>query len=309
MKKRIVSFLMALVMAVSLLPVSAFAVEDGVSPDMPAVEAQAQEVQTADEQQGEDINVPVAQTDGDATGTSDYNITFDLNGCTSAYDHLDTNIHKISGRYTVLNSATQTSVEFDVTKTYFFKFKEDSFSLTNKTGLLILPFGIYKIDNFETQGVVNFLAVSPNWSKAASALSSVKASRAILESSGYTLDDQATEFYYLYFDKAGTPNPEYQSMGFAVLIEITPNGTEPPKPIDTSKLATLLDTVSDANAGNWYTTNDRWNGKTVSKEGFWTEFTARVIGPRAKAQMVLETAVTQDEIDAAVIALQAAIET
>ena len=44
MKKRIISFLMALVMAVSLLPVSAFAAEDGVSPDVPAVEAQ--EVQT-----------------------------------------------------------------------------------------------------------------------------------------------------------------------------------------------------------------------------------------------------------------------
>ena len=304
MKKRIVSFLLALVMAVSLLPVSAFATEDGVSPDVPAVEAQ--EVQTAEEQQGEDTNEPVAQTDGDATGTSDYNITFDLNGCTSVYDHLDTNIHKISGRYTALNSATQTSVEFDVTKTYFFKFKEDSFSLTNKTGLIILPLAIYKIDNFDTQAVVNFLAVSPNWSKGASALSSVKASRAILESSGYTLDDQATEFYYLYFATGGMPNA-YQPMGFAVLIEITPNGAEPPKPIDTSKLAALLDTVSDTNAGShWYTTDDRWNGKTVSETGFWAEFTA-VGGPREKAQVALDKALIQESIDAAAADLTAAI--
>lgn len=294
MKKRIVSLLMALVMAVSLLPVSAFAVDGAYTV-----------AKDATVQQDEDTNEPVAQTDGDATGTSDYNITFDLNGCTSVYDHLDTNIHKISGRYTALNSATQTSVEFDVTKTYFFKFKEDSFSLTNKTGLIILPSGIYKIDNFDTQAVVNFLAVSPKWSKAASALSSVKASRAILESSGYTLDDQATEFYYLYFANGGMPNA-YQPMGFAVLIEITPNGAEPPKPIDTSKLAALLDTVSDTNAGShWYTTDDRWNGKTASQEGFWKEFT---IGPRAKAQEVLKTpGVTQDEIDAAVTDLTAAI--
>lgn len=303
MKKRIVSFLLALVMAVSLMPVSAFAVEDTASPDVPAVVEP--EAQTAGEQQGEDTNEPVAQTDGDATGTSDYNITFDLNGCTSVYDHLDTNIHKISGRYTALNSATQTSVEFDVTKTYFFKFKEDSFSLTNKTGLIVLPLDIYKIDNFDTQAVVNFLAVSPNWSKAASALSSVKASRAILESSGYTLDDQATEFYYLYFAKGGTPNA-YQPMGFAVLIEITPNGAEPPKPIDTSKLATLLDTVSDTNAENWYTANDRWNGKTVSKTGFWAELTA-VGGPREKAQVALDKALTQESIDAAVADLTTAI--
>ena len=70
MKKRIVSLLLALVMAVSLLPVSAFAVEDGVSPDVPAVEAQAQDVQTTEEQQSENINAPVAQAE-----TSDYIIT------------------------------------------------------------------------------------------------------------------------------------------------------------------------------------------------------------------------------------------
>ena len=39
MKKRIVSFLLALVMAVSLLPVSAFAVEDTASSDVPAIQA------------------------------------------------------------------------------------------------------------------------------------------------------------------------------------------------------------------------------------------------------------------------------
>ena len=51
MKKRIVSFLLALVMAVSLLPVSAFAVEDGVSSDTSAVAEP--EAQTAGEQQDE----------------------------------------------------------------------------------------------------------------------------------------------------------------------------------------------------------------------------------------------------------------
>lgn len=51
MKKRIVSFLLALVMAVSLLPISAFAVEDTASPDVPAVVEP--EAQTAGEQQDE----------------------------------------------------------------------------------------------------------------------------------------------------------------------------------------------------------------------------------------------------------------
>ena len=56
MKKRIVSFLMALVMAVSLLPVSAFAVEDTASPDVPAVVEP--EAQTAGEQQDERAGRP-----------------------------------------------------------------------------------------------------------------------------------------------------------------------------------------------------------------------------------------------------------
>ena len=83
MKKRIVSFLMALVMAVSLLPVSAFAVEDAASSDVPAIveqepledeesakdEAPVEDVGPAQEapapvdepQQGEGINTPVVQ--------------------------------------------------------------------------------------------------------------------------------------------------------------------------------------------------------------------------------------------------------
>ena len=296
MKKRIVSFLMALVMAVSLLPVSAFAADGAYNV-----------AEDTTVQQGED-DVSSVQT----TGVSDYNITFDLTGCTSAYDYLDTDTHKISGRYTALNSATQTSVEFDVTKTYFFKFKEASFSLTNKSGMFVMPLAIYKIDNFDTEVIVAFIPTSPT--REASTLSSVKTSRAILESSGYTLDHQATEFYYLYFANGGTPDA-YQPMSFAVLIEITPNGAEPqepidpPTPIDTSKLTALLDTVSDTNAGShWYTTADRWNGKVFSREGFWREFTKGYSGPRAKAQAVLEKpGVTQEEIDTAVTDLTAAI--
>ena len=92
MKKRIVSFLMALVMAVSLLPVSAFAVEDAASSDVPAIveqepledeesakdEAPVEDVGPAQEapapvdepQQGEGINTPVVQA-----ASGDYVIT------------------------------------------------------------------------------------------------------------------------------------------------------------------------------------------------------------------------------------------
>ena len=70
-------------------------------------------------------------------------------------------------------------------------------------------------------------------------------------------------------------------------------------------LADLLATIADGNT-NYYQSDDRWNGKTASKTGFWAEFTA-VNGPRAKAQKVLETAATEEQITTATAALQAAI--
>ena len=70
-------------------------------------------------------------------------------------------------------------------------------------------------------------------------------------------------------------------------------------------LADLLATITDDNT-NYYQSNDRWNGKTASKTGFWAEFTA-ANGPRAKAQKVLETATTEEQITTATAALQAAI--
>lgn len=64
MKKRIVSLLLALVMAVSLLPVSAFAAEVDVpaAQDVPAVEQQNDENTTPDNQ-AESANEPAVQTD------------------------------------------------------------------------------------------------------------------------------------------------------------------------------------------------------------------------------------------------------
>lgn len=81
---------------------------------------------------------------------------------------------------------------------------------------------------------------------------------------------------------------------------------------DTKKapLSNLLETVKDGNS-NYYLTNDRYNGKesdTISSKNgsFWAEFTA-VNGPRAKAQNVLDTATTEDQITAAVAELNSAI--
>lgn len=202
------------------------------------------------------------------------------------------------------NSPTAASVKQVVPKTYFFKYTEASFSLTNKTGVVIVPLNIYKVDNFDKGVVINFLNTSPNWSKNADALSSAKASRSVLQSFGYKLDDKATDFYYLYFTDAGTPG-NYKSLNFAVLIEITPNGTEPPKPLNFDELNKQLGRVSDEKSSDWYTTGDHWNGAEYSKNGFWADLT-KAGGSLATAKKALN-AVTQDEIDTACANLKTAI--
>ena len=81
---------------------------------------------------------------------------------------------------------------------------------------------------------------------------------------------------------------------------------------DTKKapLSNLLETVKDGNS-NYYLTNDRYNGKesdTISSKNgsFWAAFTA-ANGPRSKAQNILDTATTEDQITAAVAELETAI--
>ena len=76
-------------------------------------------------------------------------------------------------------------------------------------------------------------------------------------------------------------------------------------------LSNLLATVADGNT-MYYQSDDRYNGipdDTISdrSSGFWKQFTAEN-GPRAKAQKVLETATTTDQIDTAVAELRTAIQ-
>lgn len=280
MKKRIVSFLMALVMAVSLLPVSAFAVEDTAYSAVPVVQA-AGDSEDSHLIRKRDI------TGGDII-TGDYvkkdTNTYQLELWTQEYYDEDE----------ALSERVKKTVS--VNTTYVFQFKEDNFQIFN-AGSAIDVDGLY-VFNEESSDDSFFVPRNKYFSPAQ--IAKIAVSKDVLSSAGYTLDEETTKCYFVYISYS----LQCRSSA-AILIEITPNGTEPSKPIDTSNLAALLDTVSDAKAGNWYTTDDRWNGKTASKEGFWKEFT---IGPRAKAQAVLEKpGVTKDEIDAAVADLTAAI--
>ena len=76
---------------------------------------------------------------------------------------------------------------------------------------------------------------------------------------------------------------------------------------DTKRLAELLVSVSDEEASNnYYTSNDRYDGKNYSANGFWAEFTKKN-GVRDQAQKVLDNPVNQKGIDSAVTDLEVAI--
>lgn len=270
MKKRIVSFLMALVMAVSLLPVSAFAVDGAYNV---AEDTAVQRRDYAD-------MIAVQAADGR------YTINFSKDGVTADCPVIsDTTSRTLTG-------GSEGRGDFSISATYIVRIKTENFVLINLTGV---SYGKSKLRTIQNNkgGTSIPPAADPILP---SKIVSFKANVADLTNFGYELDSQTTDCYFLGFTE----------LGYAIVIEITPNGAEPPKAVDTSKLAALLDTVSDAKASDWYTTNDRWNGKVASKTGFWAELTT-VDGPRETAQAELNKAVSQERIDAAVTDLTAAI--
>ena len=126
--------------------------------------------------------------------------------------------------------------------------------------------------------------------------------------------NQFAEIIIGFVDPTGTsPNPWYQA---SILVQI--GDEEYVDPVDRTALENLLATVKDGTT-SYYTTNDFYNGKeyytykqygkdSFNRElGFWYDFT-KAGGARETARKALKSAKTQEELDAAVVDLQAAID-
>lgn len=124
-----------------------------------------------------------------------------------------------------------------------------------------------------------------------------------LTKSGLSAENFTATYPKYYF--VGIVGKNVENFGILVQVKNAVELTDEQK----KPLTDLLDTVTGENEQNWYQSVDRYNAKTkaTSTKGFWTDFTA-ANGPRAQAQKVLKTAVTEAEITAAVAALQAAID-
>lgn len=119
---------------------------------------------------------------------------------------------------------------------------------------------------------------------------------------GITLSDNADHLLFFISDYDG----EYIAYLLVEWLKSENTLTDEQK----KPLTDLLATVADGN-NNYIQFDDRYNGKAAdtitSKNGsFWAAFTA-ANGPRSKAQNILDTATTEDQITAAVAELETAI--
>ena len=257
MKKRIISFLMALVMAVSLLPVSAFAVgneADGAPVDILVVQEKTAGTGGDGKMDAEAIlaTTPIGTCTVDLTG--DGAETYPLRFKKVGADVLELTVD--DNTWSFYDTASETELSYP------------SFAVATRNDDYFFK-GCVKAYNDNKAGIETDTVLSNN------------ADHLLM----YAYNSSTEDYYMLLLE-------------WEKGVELTDEQKKP--------LADLLDTVTGENEQNWYQSGDRWNGKTASKTGFWTEFTA-ANGPRAKAQKVLETATTEEHIATATAALQAAI--
>ena len=283
MKKRIVSFLLALVMAVSLLPVSAFAVEDAASPDVPAV---AQEVQPAETQQDEEINVPVTQ----ATES------------------------KVTVKYTV-NGIEQTATETLIGSYYRLVVK---YEMRGPLFLISLPYGSTVTSVVADSGKQTYLSGADKSRRKNLSDVTYLSNKDFIEppSNSFYTKDYAGMTFNAGFSLASTDvtgfvisADEDKAAGTmtVIIVQISTSSGETITDADKAPLKALIDSVA-GDTPQYYEPadgSDKWNGKTYEANGHWNAFVAS--GILTKAQKVLESPGSKKALDEMCADLTAAI--
>ena len=282
MKKRIVSFLMALVMAVSLLPVSAFAVEDGVSPDVPAVEEQAQEVQPAEEQQDENIDV---EDNGIQTYADDkaVSIEFKKDSIVLSDKKAGTVENYTVKEIEFLNSKDSTKT----TKIYVITIDPEYTVASVKQTIKSSSIRVYFLGKDKRVWSYDAEYAMDNVRVVNAQVNESKLKEAGLE--GKFISGGNTYYCWCFLDT------------YAVLLQYGKNSYE----TDKTKLNDTIASVTGENAAKYFQSNDRWNGNTTSENGFWSDMLPKL---KYAQEVASGDGYSQDSVDTATAALQAAID-
>ena len=287
MKKRIVSFLMALVMAVSLLPVQVFAeaVEHVAMPEEPAVAIP--EDRATEEQQDERA--------GKQTETSTF-------AAGDTYQNAAMANTTYIGDCTINNTALKINkVTIDQTQYNGFRFVENGLQISttfpekgNKSKKIQLDKTMLKGSDGYQKGKQLYSEINSNFSE---------------EIKVALNHDVEILCFYLYKHTtkkneatgASKKNPIITGVEGILIIE-WPEGER--QMADKSRLADAIAAAPKAEENGHYTTDDRYNGKTTSTNSFWVDYQNAL----RQAEAVNSSAsATQDTINAATAALQAAI--
>ena len=295
MKKRIVSFLMALVMAVSLLPVSAFAVEDGVSPKESS-------------QQNESIEEP-SPISTYANETYYPTITYTIDG--KKVDYTTSSKDSI-GQWKEYATASNSADIFVV-----------SIPAGAEIDSITIPNSESNYVGLEIAGSDDWMDEFVNGSANYPTLSEIREGVGLVSGTAFRVADDSDDAYgYAYniseldeeiIQKIPAVNVEgymltcyikYSQFGLCIaapgiIVQYASGGES----ADTTELANEVARVTGENVKNWHQTNDKWNGKTWSEKGFWNELTA----PLAIAQELVEKGGSELAVKDATAALQAAI--
>ena len=292
MKKRIVSFLMALVMMTSLLPVQVFAADV----DTPAAEPAAVAQEPAkDEEPAQEDPAPVEQSnETDETDTAVYAV--DAPAAGFIYSPTADDI-KVIGTYQVDENTTWDVRLLTVDSTQY-----NYVTTANaKTGIITTEkFAIG--DSVSGKYTARHYKGSEVYETGKQFYEQLKGQLNLTDDTA--LDSTATQtcFYNLKYTGRASSAKVSEIYGL-LIIQWTAGELVMP---DKTALQAAIAAAPKAEDGAYYTANDRYNGKTSSSDGrgFWYMYQTAL----NKANSVNENATSnQDKIDAAVVNLQTAI--
>ena len=256
--------------------------------ELPAAEEPASDEPLPADEEPAEPTAAVAETPrmlaaSTAGPESEYGIVLGADGVTSGNEMLD------EGSYTL--------GAYSVNKTYILSFQEESFTVTNQTGGQIRATSnqIILADG-TTPSIGSFTTSSRTAAYLRDTIGARLADRSALDAIGYAdLDEDATAFYYLYIT----------TVDYAILIQITPNGAADPVKTARETLGEQIAGVTGENADNYYQSDDRYNGRSYSENGFWSDMQTVLTA----AQSVYDkSTATAEELTAAASSLAAAVE-
>ena len=284
MKKRIVSFLLALVMAVSLLPVQVFAETLDATED-PAVAVP--EVQTAGEQQDERA--------GKQTETSAF-AAADAPAVEFTYSPPDSEV-KVIGTYQVDEDTTWNVRLVTVNST-----KYNCIRTHRDTETGVISTEMHKVgDPVRGKYVMIHYKGSDTYESGIRLYDQMKGHLNLTDADA--LESTATQTCFYNFKITGRPSKAtVKEICGLLIIQWTAGEFVAP---DKTKLQEAIENAPTAASGNYYTTGDKFNGKNTSQKGFWADYQSVL---QAANKTNEDASATQERIDNAVAELGAAID-